>query len=272
MTFKTLLVHVEPDWGSSEALDAAVHLSSLLDAHLLGVAAEAFELPEAAFVDGELVQGLRDQIDLDLKSAEARFTTATAGLGQARATFVSGMDRPYVLMAQHARGADLVVARRTPSGSSPTNLCHAGDLVMETGLPVLLVPDGAAPLVPDRVLVAWKDHRECRRALADALPFLSSAKQVVLASICAQEDVAGEQDSLREVSRRLERQGVRATLEVQVGKAGSALRSIETIANGMAADLIVAGAYSHSPLREWMFGGVTQDLLTDCDRHVLLSR
>lgn len=271
MPFKTLLVHVEPDWGSGEALDAAVHLSSLFGAHLIGVAAEAFELPAAPFIEGELVQDLRDQIDTDLASAHARFNAATAGLA-AGATFVSGMERPYVLMSRHARGADLVVARRTPSGSSASNLCHAGDLVMETGLPVLIAPHAAAPLAPERVLVAWKDQRECRRTLADAMPFLVGAKQVVLASICPKDEVLDQRVALREVAQRLERLGVAADVEVQADKGGSPLRPIETIANRMAADLLVAGAFSHSPIREWMFGGFTQDLLTDCDRHVLLSR
>lgn len=270
MTFKTLLVHAEPEWGSAEALDAAVHLSGLLGAHVLGVAAEAYEPPGSFYMEGDLVQDLRDQIDTDIDTARTRFMAATAKL-PAGATFVSGMDRPYVLMADHARGADLVVARRPPSGSSPTNLCHPGDLVMETGLPVLLVPHAAAPLVPNRVLVAWKDHRACRRALADAMPFLAAAKQVMLVSVCAKNDLSEHQAALREVSRRLERLGVRAEVEVRAGNAGSPLGSIETIANAMAADLIVAGAYSHNAIREWLFGGVTQDLLTDCDRHVLLS-
>jgi nucleotide-binding universal stress UspA family protein len=271
MTFKTLLVHVEPEWGSAEALDAAVHLSGLLDAHVLGVAAEAFEMPNATFIEGDLVQIMRDQIDDDLATARTRFTAATAKLA-AGASFVSGMERPDALMARHARGADLVVARRTPPGSSPVNLCHPADLVMETGLPVLLTPHVAVPLIPDRVLVAWKDHQACRRALADALPFLTRAKQVVLVSICAEDGVPDQRSALSEVSRRLERLGVRADVEVRAGQGGSPLRTIETIANAMTADLIVAGAYSHRPIREWMFGGVTQDLLTDCDRHVLLSR
>jgi nucleotide-binding universal stress UspA family protein len=181
------------------------------------------------------------------------------------------MDRPYVLMARHARGADLIVARRTPSGSSPTNLCHPGDLVTETGLPILLAPHAAAPLNAERVLVAWKDHRACRRALGDAMPFLTRARQVVLLSICSRDDLSDHQTALREVAHRLERLGVSVHVEAQAGNAGSPLRTIETVANAMAADLIVAGAYSHNAIGEWLFGGVTQDLLTDCDRHVLLS-
>lgn len=271
MTFKTLLVHVEPDWGSAEALDAAVDLASLLDAHLLGVGAEAFELPDAPFVEGELVQTLRDQIDTDLDAARNRFMTATAKLA-AGATFVSGMERPHVLMERHAGGADLIVARRTPSGSSAVNLCHPGDLVMETGLPVLVAPHAAPPLNPERVLAAWKNKKECRRALADAMPFLLLAKQVVLTSVCAKDDVLDEKVALRDVARRLERLGVKADVEIQAGKAGSALRSIEALADRMSADLIVAGAYSRNAIGEWLFGGVTQDLLTDCGRYVLFSR
>jgi nucleotide-binding universal stress UspA family protein len=270
MTFKTLLVHVEPEWGSAEALDTAVHLSRLLGAHIVGVAAEAFEPPGSAYMEGELVQDLRDQVNLDIATAHTRFMAATAGL-EAGATFVAGMNRPDELIAKRARGADLVVARRTPSGSSPTNLCHPGDLVMETGLPVLIAPHGAGPLVPERVLVAWKDHRACRRALADAMPFLIGAKQVKLVCICAKDDFPDQQAAMHEVARRLERQGVRTDIDVQVGKAASPLRTIETVANAMAADLIVAGAYSHSAVREWLFGGVTQDLLVDCGRHVLFS-
>jgi nucleotide-binding universal stress UspA family protein len=76
---------------------------------------------------------------------------------------------------------------------------------------------------------------------------------------------------LREVAHRLERLGVHVHVEAQAGKPGSPLRTIETVANAMSADLIVAGAYSHSAIGERLFGGVTQDLLTDCDRHVLFS-
>jgi nucleotide-binding universal stress UspA family protein len=36
-------------------------------------------------------------------------------------------------------------------------------------------------------------------------------------------------------------------------------------------DLLVAGAYGHTRLREWVFGGVTMDLLLRGDRCVLLS-
>jgi nucleotide-binding universal stress UspA family protein len=38
------------------------------------------------------------------------------------------------------------------------------------------------------------------------------------------------------------------------------------------ADLLVMGAYGHSHLREWMFGGVTRTVLYEADLPVLMSR
>ena len=35
------------------------------------------------------------------------------------------------------------------------------------------------------------------------------------------------------------------------------------------ADLVVAGAYSHLRLQEWVLGGVTQTLVDDCSKFVL---
>lgn len=46
---------------------------------------------------------------------------------------------------------------------------------------------------------------------------------------------------------------------------------IERAAKLNSADLIVAGAYGHSRLREWAFGGVTDTFLHSPSSFVLLS-
>ena len=46
-------------------------------------------------------------------------------------------------------------------------------------------------------------------------------------------------------------------------------RALEAIAN---ADLIVLGAFGHSRAREWIFGGVTADLLRACPAPLGISR
>lgn len=49
-----------------------------------------------------------------------------------------------------------------------------------------------------------------------------------------------------------------ASAELSAGDAGSHL---DAIASESGVDVIVAGAYGHSRLREWVFGGVTHHLL-----------
>ena len=43
------------------------------------------------------------------------------------------------------------------------------------------------------------------------------------------------------------------------------------IAKQQGADIVVAGAYGHSRLRQWVLGGVTNDLLQRADLCSLLS-
>jgi nucleotide-binding universal stress UspA family protein len=273
MTFKTLIVHVEPEWGSVESLAAALPVARMFDAHIVGVSAEAFDpiVYTGEVPDGGLVQLLRDDIAIDITVARTRFTQAM-NAAPAGSTFVSGMDRPHTLLKRYARGADLLVARRIPSGSSATNLCRPTDLLMDVGAPVLLAPQGAPPLEARKIVVAWKDCREARRALADALPFLARAETVAIAAFCPGPERDEVQAELREVAERLARHGVKSEMHLPAPSGAPVASDLEDFAARLGADLIIAGAYSHNRLSEWVLGGVTQDLLIDCSRYVFFSR
>lgn len=273
MTFKTLMVHAEPEWGSGESLAAALPVARMFDAHIVGVSAEAFDpiVYTGEIPDGELVQLMRNDIDSDIAVARRRFTQAMSA-APAGSTFVSGMDRPHTLLKRYARGADLVVARRIPSGSSATNLCRPADLLMDVGAPVLLAPQGAPPLEARKIVVAWKDCREARRALADALPFLARAETVAIAAFCPGPERDEVQAELREVAERLARHGVKSEIHLPVPSGAAVASDLEDFAAKLGADFIIAGAYSHNRLSEWVLGGVTRDLLIDCSRYVFFSR
>ena len=143
----------------------------------------------------------------------------------------------------------------------PGQSLDIGDAVMRAGRPILLVPPGKTCLAPDRVLVAWKDTTEARRAVSAALPLLKRAQDVRIVEIVGQGNE--ETDAARrvaDVAAWLQRHGVtaEATAELSAGNAGSHLDLLATQNN---ADVIVAGAYGHSRLREWAFGGVTRHLM-----------
>ena len=120
------------------------------------------------------------------------------------------------------------------------------------------------------MLVAWKDTREARRAVVDAMPFLVAAREVVVATI-EEADQKGARESAADVVRFLMKHGVKARSEViDVGRAYAPEALVE-MARAAKADLIVSGGYGHSRLREWAFGGVTRSLLRETGIHRLMS-
>jgi nucleotide-binding universal stress UspA family protein len=270
MSFKTIMTHVEPDWGSDRALKVAAQLARRFEARLVGVGAEADDAVAYDYVEGGLSQTLRGQIDLDRASAKVRFG-AVAAAATAGAAWISENNYPAQAMIAHASGADLIVARRLAAHDSRTNLCHPADLITAAGVPVLLCPDTDADLVAARVVVAWRDSREARRALIDALPFLRRAEAVALVQVRSAKEARGAGADAEAVIDRLARLGVNAKAQgVEPGEDGVGL-DLARVADGFGADLIVAGAYSHMRLREWVLGGVTQDLLGACSHYVLFS-
>ena len=54
---------------------------------------------------------------------------------------------------------------------------------MRAGRPVLIVPPGAEFLRLNSVVIAWKDTREARRAVNDALPLLHKAREVIVVEL-----------------------------------------------------------------------------------------
>jgi nucleotide-binding universal stress UspA family protein len=90
-------------------------------------------------------------------------------------------------------------------------------------------------------------------------------------------EVADRQDQdqsrlhIDDVARYLTRHGVKSTKPPTPDATGSVAREIFRIAGKQKADLIVAGAYGHNRLREWLFGGITEELFQASPVCCLLS-
>ena len=122
---------------------------------------------------------------------------------------------------------------------------------------MLVASDGQDHFLANKVLVGWKDTREARRAVADAIPLLQMAKEVRVITI--DNDPTDETwNSLTDVTTLLSQHGVKAAADVFPEKSDG--QTIADLANAMHADLVVSGAYGHSGLREWIFGGATRSL------------
>ena len=151
-----------------------------------------------------------------------------------------------------------------------SGLPEVGDLLMRLGRPVLAVPDGVSGLELNEALVCWKDSREARRAVADALPILKVCRRVDLLELVDSAALDHARARLADLSAWLALHGVEANSSLEIAH-GPEAKQLAAIARDLRADLIVAGAFGHSRLREWAFGGVTRDLVLRADRCLLAS-
>jgi len=174
----------------------------------------------------------------------------------------------------HAYYADMVVIARPESASQtagPPGLAES--LVLSSGRPIIVFPPRGTVSKVRRILVAWNAKRESIRAVADALPLLAKAEAVEVLVVDHQRHPTGHgQEPGADIARHLARHGA----QVEVRRLSSGGKDVGSLllsqAAGFGADLLVMGAYGHSHLREWMFGGVTRTVLYEAGLPVLMSR
>jgi len=147
------------------------------------------------------------------------------------------------------------------------------EIVIATGRPVLVVPyAGAFDTVGRRALVAWDGTREATRAANDALPLLENAEAVTVMFVGARETALEEHHpSIERMVHHLQRHGIAARAEETLHGDLRISDVLLSRAADLAVDLLVAGAYHHSQLREALVGGVSRDLLDHMTVPVLMS-
>lgn len=271
----TLLVHLQLGQSNTALLQVAADLARRLDAEVIGIA--ACQPLQIIYNDGYLMGDLMErdlaEIEKDIKDAEAEFRGALGShrgnLGW-RSTITSAPLARY--LADQARCADLLITSVDHNGSLLGSTRHVdiGDLIMQLGRPALIVPSEVVKTSLERVLIGWKDTREARRAVLDALPLLQKAEHVAVCEIAAEHEMAEAEAHLADVVRWLKSDGIVAEPIAALATADDAAR-LDVIATEQAADVVVAGAYGHSRLREWALGGVTKDLLLQASRCCLVS-
>ncbi|NQW11003.1 MAG: universal stress protein [Alphaproteobacteria bacterium] len=166
------------------------------------------------------------------------------------------------------RLADVIVFARDSKDENPDRASLIETAVMEAGRPVLLNPAIAPDKVGGHVLVAWNGSAEAARAVAMTMPMLARAQVVTVVTV---EDGDASIDPAA-LARTLTLNGITATSSmVAVDREGVAA-TLEAEAKKVGADMIVIGAYSHSRIREFVMGGVTDDALTDGSVPILLAR
>jgi nucleotide-binding universal stress UspA family protein len=274
MTYATVMVSLALDQTNEARLEAAGQIAERFDAGIVGIAAAQFS-PPLYFLSGERAQNLIDQGEAAIKKRmselEVQFREATKNRAK-HVEWRSAIDFPARYIVQEARCADIVVSGgQGKNFSDPFALASPKDLVMQAGRPLFIAPDNASWLDLRSVLVAWKDTLEARRAIADSLPMLRKAREVTVAEIVEAGDSRPAAVSrVRDVVAWLSRHGVSAS-ELVPERSGDVIAQLDGIAADVGAGVVVAGAYGHSRFRELILGGMTEHLITQSKRCVLLS-
>ncbi len=279
-TSASLMVRLAAGDPNDALLKLAADLAARLKAtKVIGISAcqpmQIYGTPEM-YVPPELVNWDREQIDKELKAAEMEFRSALKGKVAAlewRSTVVTyGSIADYV--AQEMRAVDLLVTAAWEGGSFLDRSRHVNvaDLVLRAGRPVLVAASTQDRLDLRTVVVGWKDTREARRAVQDALPLLQLAERVIVVEIAATEDLADARTRTQDVAGWLASHGVAASARTVATTTGEG-EQLRNIASDLELDagLVVGGAYGHTRLREWVLGGVTRDLLLQPSRCSLVS-
>ena len=248
MGYAAMMVHLEIDRDLEQRIQFALALADRFEAALIGVA--GLPLRPALVAGGVAVYPEPSDYDLPLMAAQfdelgKKFLAQGQALQHIEWRYCA--DAPTELLTREARAVDLLIIGRYGTGTRH-DLLDPGAVLLRAGRPVMLVPDIVPPLALRRVVVAWKDTRECRRAVRDALPLLQQAKEVLIVEIGEDRSEADSKKALADVGRYLARHRVAITEEVWRRPRGPAGSELLRFVDEAKADLIVAGGYGHSRL------------------------
>jgi nucleotide-binding universal stress UspA family protein len=285
---KTILVPATGNETDIAALDAALQVAEIFAAHIdaLHIRIDSVELAVATMTDGSgaaMTGGFVEQLEQDAQDREARahrifkdfcgrnclsITTAPseANAHPSAQWHVETGEAPH-WMIRYGLTADLIVASRgTADDSAARSVLE--EVLVETGRPLLIPSDGAlSATMTDRIAIAWKATPQTARAVAAAMPLLVRAKEIVVMTVQEEED---RSDDAGRLVRNLEWHGLKAVAQRLKPDTGSAADTLLAVAAEKKCGLLVMGGYGHGQLREWIFGGFTQQMLVSAPVPVLI--
>ena len=276
MSYKTILVHLNRAARCRAVLEPTLDLARKHSSHVIGLyvrprlqAAVAVDSLGNAVVLEDEIAAARDN-EQELAAAFADLTTKQPFAASWRAIDAQTLDLGRSVL-EHGFAADLIVASQNdPDWNLSSQFDFPERLILESGRPVLTIPYvGAYPEVGKTVVVAWKPGREAARAVFNALPILKAATVVHILQISTGRDHTIRRDD--NLTAALALHGVKAELHSSYAADQSVGNEILSRLADFSADLLVMGAYGHTRLREYVFGGTTRDIVKQMTVPTLFS-
>ena len=262
MTPAAIMVSVDFDQASEARIRLAAELATKFKSLLIGIAGWPLlkrghkEISEELELSGA---GSAEWVSKELEKLGEKFRTIAGKLAD-RIEWRSSMDFPREVIPKEARAADLVVIGQGILPGDIARTYDPGTIILATGRPVLVVPPDINRLELSRAQIAWKDTREARRAVRDAVPLLQQAKDVAIAVVHSSASERTDAQ-IADLVRYFARHKVSVTQQIANVSTENEGNILLQLAEEHRVDLIVAGAYGRTRLGEWIFGGVTREIL-----------
>ncbi|TRO93716.1 universal stress protein [Glycocaulis profundi] len=271
-----ILVALEGGGSDEATLAAAVRLAPLYDADVRGVFVEPdpasymmWTGPGAAgaSVVSTAVDAMREEADKAHRAAQDRFNAAVSGdpaLGEG-ASFRRITDSPSE-SAQQARLVRLMVACPDAAAGKGQLAGFTAACLVDEACPVFVPRGGAIP--PRTICVAWDGSKEAAKAAFAATPLFTRGVDVTILHSPRNLDYSDRAASApNRLANWLRPRGIEAK-SVEVSSKGHLGDALLEAASGC--DLLVSGAYGHSRIAQFIFGGTTRKLLAATDGPSLL--
>jgi nucleotide-binding universal stress UspA family protein len=279
MSYKTILVSLNEVGRVAELVAAAVTLGRETGAHVSGlyVVPAVQVYPSVGFEAApQVFEGNRTFFKDNAQRVKQAFEEAMRREGLSHDFHQIDARTPVIAdeLIATGRAMDLVVVSATnPDEITGVERDFVEQVVMAVGRPVIVLPaQGDAKISLNEIVIGWDGGREASRAAFDALPLLKLASKVRVVRIDPQKDpalrgsIAGA-----DLAETLSRHGVKAEAQGYPTDGLDEGQALMRCAEDSGAGLIVMGAYGHSRLAEFIFGGATRFVLTRMMRPVLMS-
>ncbi|WP_309606461.1 universal stress protein [Phenylobacterium sp.] len=269
MSWARIMAPLSGGRGDAAAVVAAVMLAEPFEAEMAGVytpadVADVMPWMGEGFLGGVQTAAL-DSLKEAAEAGEKNARAAMAASTYPKSRFIALQTPVWAGLSAESRLSDVVVFTSDPArGRGP--LAEAfQQMVADEQRPVLIAREGLR--VGGTVAVAWDGGKEASRAARLALPLLEKAARVVI--LAAPKASSRSFDAARLKSYYAAR-GVDAEVDL-LPDTGDAAPVLLYAARKAGADILVAGAFGHPRLQEFIFGGTTRTLLSSEHPSLFLS-
>ena len=269
---KSILLHIDHDPAMAARLQVALDLARSTNGHITCLQAVSYEILAPGDIYGSAAAAGIPVIRENAENLRAKLEKELGHEGVPwdwRFDYGTALQR--LLTASPL--ADIVIlgpAKPGMGGGRPSSL--VGDVVLNTPVPVLVVPADARSLdVGAPMLVAWNGSIESAHALRAAMPLLACSCLVTLASVIE----PGERERFdipsTEGAKYLGRYGIDCEMVELARDETPIADTLFAAAQMHECSLMVMGAYGRSRLAEQMFGGVTRRMLSEPKMPIMLA-